>query len=271
MRHLGLGEFFIKLAMSVAGVARGGPAKVPVFASALFGMISGSSAGNVAAVGTFTIPLMKHVGYSPRFAAAVEATASTGGQFMPPVMGAVAFVLAESTMTPYSTVCMAAVIPALCYFASVYFMVDFEAARRGLRGLPKAELPATSRVLLEDGLFLVPLVLLIAMISFSGHSVLYSVLTCIVVSIIVHWIKRRRGTGWTAFFTALHDGALHTLQPAGACAAAGIIIGIRPHRSGATPGAATPTAAQTPQSGFVISLGRPPFQESGPVCAGMRG
>lgn len=226
LRNVGLGEFFIKLAMSVAGVTRGGPAKVAVFASALFGMISGSSTGNVATVGTFTIPLMKHIGYSPRFAAAVEATASTGGQLMPPVMGAAAFVLAEATMTPYSAVCMAAIIPAVCYFVSVYFMIDFEAARLGLRGLPRKELPDAVKVLREDGLYLVPILLLVVMIAFTGRSALSSALVCIAVGIAVNWIKKKRWMGWDSFFKSLQEGTLGTLQPAGACAAAGIIIGI---------------------------------------------
>ena len=226
LRNIWLGQFFITLAMSVAGVARGGPAKVSIFASALFGMISGSSTGNVATVGTFTIPLMKHTGYTARFAGAVEATASTGGQLMPPVMGAAAFVLAEATMTPYRNVCMAALIPAFCYFASVYFMIDFEAARLGLRGLSKSELPSAKKVLREDGLFLVPILLLIFMITFIGRSVLFSALVCIAVGIAVSWIKTRRWMGWANFFKSLQEGTLGTLQPAGACAAAGIIIGI---------------------------------------------
>ena len=226
LRMLGVGKFFINLAMSVAGTARGGPAKVSVFASGLFGMVSGSAMGNAVTVGTFTIPLMKHIGYRPLFAAAVEAAASTGGQIMPPVMGSVAFVLAEATMTPYRDVCIAAAIPAVCYFASVYFMIDFEAAKLGLRGLPRAELPNFWGVLREGYLFLIPIIMLVYMIVFGGYSVIMAAIASTGAAILTSWFREGSWMGWRRFVSALEEGSLGTLEAAGACAAAGIIIGV---------------------------------------------
>ena len=224
LRILGVGGFFIDLAMSVAGTARGGPAKVSVFASGLFGMVSGSAMGNAVTVGTFTIPLMKHIGYPAKFAAAVEAAASTGGQIMPPVMGSVAF--AEAIMTPYRDVCIAAALPAVCYFASVYFMVDFEAVKLGLKGLPKSELPSFWKVLKEGWPFIVPILMLVYLIVFGGRSVILAAILSTLTAIITSGLWRRRWMGWKKFVDALEEGSLGTMEAAGACAAAGIIIGI---------------------------------------------
>ncbi|MEM8801351.1 MAG: TRAP transporter fused permease subunit, partial [Pseudomonadota bacterium] len=136
-----VGDYFVNFAFAAAGRARGGPAKVSVLASGLMGMINGTSAGNVVSTGSLTIPLMKKVGYRPQSAGAIEAAASTGGQIMPPIMGAGAFIMAEITGIPYTELVVAALIPAILYFASIYFMVDFEASRTGMRGMRKDELP----------------------------------------------------------------------------------------------------------------------------------
>ncbi len=226
VRATGVGQFFIDLATSIAGMARGGPAKVAVFASALFGMVSGSSMGNAVTVGSFTIPLMKHVGYRPAFAGAVEAAASTGGQIMPPVMGSVAFVLAEATMTPYRDVMVAAIIPAICYFACVYFMVDFEALKTGLKGLPRAEMPSFRGTLRKGWLLLLPILVLIYLIVVAGRSVIMAAIACMVVALVVDLIRRKKWMGWDAIYKALQEGSIGTLEAAGACAAAGIIIDV---------------------------------------------
>ncbi|MHB8773129.1 MAG: TRAP transporter permease [Syntrophales bacterium] len=226
VRATGVGKFFIDLATSIAGMARGGPAKVAVFASALFGMVSGSSMGNAVTVGSLTIPLMKHVGYRPAFAGAVEAAASTGGQIMPPVMGSVAFVLAEATLTPYREVMLAAAIPAICYFACVYFMVDFEALKTGLKGMPRAEMPSFRGTLRKDWLLLLPILVLVYLIVVAGRSVIMAAIACMFVALVVDLIRRKKWMGWKEIFTALQEGSIGTLEAAGACAAAGIIIDI---------------------------------------------
>lgn len=226
VRATGVGQFFIDLSTSIAGRARGGPAKVAVFASALFGMVSGSSMGNAVTVGSFTIPLMKHVGYRPAFAGAVEAAASTGGQIMPPVMGSVAFVLAEATLTPYREVMIAAIIPAICYFACVFFMVDFEALKIGLKGVPKEEMPSFRGTLRKGWLLLLPILVLIYMIVVAGRSVIVSAIASMIVALAVDLIRRKKLMGWKEISKALQEGSIGTLEAAGACAAAGIIISV---------------------------------------------
>ena len=149
LEKTGIGQFFIDLANALAGWAVGGPAKVAVLSSALQGTVSGSSVANTVSTGSFTIPLMKSLGYEPEFAGAVEAAASTGGQIMPPVMGSAAFLIAESVGVPYPQLMLTALIPALLYFAGIWIMVDFEARRKGLKGLPREELPPTRPLLLR--------------------------------------------------------------------------------------------------------------------------
>ena len=192
LRATNVGHFFIQLATALAGGRRGGPAKVAIFASAMFGTISGSSMSNVAAVGTFTIPLMKRVGYSPAFAASVEAAASTGGQIMPPVMGSVAFVLAEATETPYREVMLAALIPAICYFTAMWFVIDFEAIKLGLKATPREDMPRLGKVLREGWLLLAPIVTLVVMIVMAGRSVMQSAIVSILAALAVDFIRRRR-------------------------------------------------------------------------------
>jgi TRAP transporter 4TM/12TM fusion protein len=156
-----VGDYFVNFAFACAGRARGGPAKVSIFASGLMGMINGTSAGNVVSTGSLTIPLMKKVGYPAKSAGAIEAAASTGGQIMPPIMGAGAFIMAEVTGIPYTDIAVAALIPAILYFASVYFMVDFEAARKGMRGMRKDEIPLLSKLVTQVYIY-APLIILIA-------------------------------------------------------------------------------------------------------------
>src|SRR6056297_307005 len=165
-----VGDYFVNFAFAVAGRARGGPAKVAIFASGLMGMINGTSAGNVVATGSLTIPLMKKVGYKPTTAGAVEAAASTGGQIMPPIMGAGAFIMAEITGIPYTDIAIAAIIPAILYFVSIYFMVDFEAAKLGMRGMREDELPRLRDMVRRVFLFLPIVILIVAL--FMGYSVI---------------------------------------------------------------------------------------------------
>jgi TRAP transporter 4TM/12TM fusion protein len=161
LQRAGVGEWFSHLALSLAGWTRGGPAKTAVLASAFFGTISGSPSANAATTGAFTIPLMKRSGYSPAFAGAVEAAASVGGQILPPVMGAIAFVMADFLGIPYAEVAKAALLPAVLYFMIVFMGVDFEAAKQGLRALPRAELPSFSATLREGWFFLLPIGLMV--------------------------------------------------------------------------------------------------------------
>ena len=226
MEATGVGEFFIRFASAVAGRSRGGPAKVCVVSSALFGMISGSSMGNVMTVGTFTIPLMKRTGYSPTFAGAVEAAASTGGQLMPPLMGAVAFVLADATGTPYREVMLAAVIPAICYFATVFFVVDFEALKLNLRPSADAATLNPWQVLREDWLLLVPIFMLIVMVVVLQHSITLSAIFSIGAAIAVDMIRKRRLMPLSLIWKSLAAGSRNSMQAAAACAAAGVLVGV---------------------------------------------
>ncbi|MCB1953960.1 MAG: TRAP transporter large permease subunit, partial [Rhodocyclaceae bacterium] len=166
-------KLFTDFALGLFGHRLGGPAKVSVFSSALMGTITGSGVANVVTTGQFTIPLMKRFGYSPAFAGGVEATASMGSQLMPPVMGAVAFIMAETLNVPYVEVAMAALIPALLYFGSVFWMVHLEARRAGLEGLPKEQCPNPWVGVRERGYLLIPLVVLVGLL-FSGRTPLFS-------------------------------------------------------------------------------------------------
>ncbi|PYE84893.1 TRAP transporter permease [Pseudoroseicyclus aestuarii] len=182
-----VGDYFINFAFACAGRARGGPAKVAIFASGLMGMINGTSAGNVVATGSLTIPLMKKVGYKRTTAGAVEAAASTGGQIMPPIMGAGAFIMAEITGIPYTEIALAAVIPAVLYFVSVTFMVDFEAAKLGMRGMREDELPKFAKLVRRVYLFL-PIVILIYAL-FAGYSVIRAGTLATLAAVVVSWIS----------------------------------------------------------------------------------
>ena len=218
-----VGDYFVNFAFAVAGRARGGPAKVAIFASGLMGMINGTSAGNVVATGALTIPLMKKVGYAKRTAGAVEAAASTGGQIMPPIMGAGAFIMAEITGIPYTDIAIAAIIPAILYFISVYFMVDLEAAKTGMRGMRDDELPLVKQMLKQIYLF-IPIVILIVAL-FVGYSVIRAGTLATAAAAVVSWLTPHR-MGPVRIFKALELAGVMSVQIIAVCACAGIIVGV---------------------------------------------
>ncbi|MFI0474629.1 TRAP transporter permease [Halomonas sp. HMF6819] len=218
-----VGDYFVNFAFAAAGRARGGPAKVSIFASGLMGMINGTSAGNVVSTGSLTIPLMKKVGYPARSAGAIEAAASTGGQIMPPIMGAGAFIMAEVTGIPYTEIALAALIPAILYFASIYFMVDFEAARKGMRGMRKDEIPRFSRLVKQVYLF-APIIILISAL-FMGYSVIRAGTLATASAAVVSWISPHK-MGVKAILKALQLAGTMSIQIIAVCACAGLIVGV---------------------------------------------
>ncbi len=226
MEKSGTGQLFMDFALSITGHTAGGPGKVAVVSSSLFGTVSGSAVANVMVDGPMTIPLMKRTGFRPPFAAAVEATASTGGQIMPPVMGAAAFVMAEFLAVPYATVALWAAIPAFLYYLAVFFAVHFEAKRYGLHGVPKSELPVLGHVMLSRGHLFIPIVTI-----FIGLTMGYSAPLCALVGALmclpIALMRKatRVGITWRNVLDALEEGAKNTLAVAMACACAGIVIG----------------------------------------------
>jgi TRAP transporter 4TM/12TM fusion protein len=218
-----VGDYFVNFAFALAGRARGGPAKVAIFASGLMGMINGTSAGNVVATGSLTIPLMKKVGYEKRTSGAIEAAASTGGQIMPPIMGAGAFIMAEITGIPYTDIAVAAIIPAILYFVSVYFMVDFEAAKLGMRGMRDDELPKMAEMVRRVYLFL-PIVILIAAL-FMGYSVIRAGTLATLSAAVVSWFTPYR-MDLKAIGKAFELAGTMSIQIIAVCACAGIIVGV---------------------------------------------
>jgi len=222
----GAGQLFMDFALALAGGQSGGPAKVAVITSSLFGTVSGSAVANVMTTGTFTIPLMKRTGYRPAFAGAVEAVASTGGQLMPPIMGAAAFVMAEFLGVSYLTVAGFALLPAILYYVAVFMAVHFEAKRIGLVGVPKADLPRLKGVLLERGHLFLPLVVIVAVL-LAGRSAAFSALCGIFSVVPTTWLRAstRHVFTWRAIGEALESGARNTVVVALACASAGIVIG----------------------------------------------
>jgi TRAP transporter 4TM/12TM fusion protein len=221
----GLGQLFIDLSNAVAGWTSGGPAKVAVVTSALEGMISGSSVANTVESGSFTIPMMKRLGYRPEFAAAVEASASTGGQIMPPIMGAAAFIMAEFLNMPYIEIAYAAAIPACLYFFGIFIEVHFEAKRSKLRGMNRDELPRMSTVMKERGHLLLPLFAIIFFLV-GGFTPLYAALMGLAVSIVAAQLRKSTRMGIVDVLNAFAAGARGALGVAIACATAGIIIGV---------------------------------------------
>lgn len=220
----GAGPFFIDLVMSLAGSKRGGPAKVAVISSALFGTVSGNSVANVVSTGAFTIPLMKSVGYKPKFAAAVEATASSGGQIMPPILGSAAFIMAELIGAPYSEIMLASIIPALLYFFTVFLMVDIEAAKNNLTGVAKEELPKRKYVL-QNLYMLLPLVVLTIVMTVLNQSAIRAASWGILSCIIVYIIKNRKFS-FKEIMDAMADGAKSACGMICACGTAGIVVGV---------------------------------------------
>ncbi|WP_380057541.1 TRAP transporter permease [Falsihalocynthiibacter sp. SS001] len=218
-----VGDYFVNFAFAAAGKARGGPAKVAIFASGLMGMINGTSAGNVVATGSLTIPLMKKVGYPKRTAGAVEAAASTGGQIMPPIMGAGAFIMAEITGIPYTDIAIAAIIPAILYFVSIYFMVDFEAAKLGMRGMSADELPKLRDMMRQIFLF-IPIIILIYAL-FMGYSVIRAGTLATAAAAVVSWLTPVR-MGVRSTVKAFELAGIMSIQIIAVCACAGIIVGV---------------------------------------------
>ncbi|WFE70439.1 TRAP transporter fused permease subunit [Halomonas sp. M1] len=218
-----VGDYFVNFAFAAAGRARGGPAKVSIFASGLMGMINGTSAGNVVSTGSLTIPLMKKVGYPGRSAGAIEAAASTGGQIMPPIMGAGAFIMAEVTGIPYREIAVAALIPAALYFLSVYCMVDFEAAKKGMRGMRKDEIPQFRRLVKHAYLF-APIIILIAAL-FMGYSVIRAGTLATASAAVVSWISPNK-MGIRSILRALQLAGTMSIQIIAVCACAGLIVGV---------------------------------------------
>ena len=226
LNEFGGGKVFIDLATGMAGHFRGGPAKVAVIASALFGSISGSSIANVSATGTFTIPLMKKIGYKPSFAGAVEAAASTGGQIMPPVMGSTAFVLAEIVGVSYSVVVLKALLPAIFYFLAVLIMVDLEAIRSNLKGISRKELPVPIKILKEKWAFLSPLIIIFISLMIFKVSTLRAATYGIAAVLIAPFFCKGVNVNLSKFLNALYEGALGVINIITSCATAGIIIGV---------------------------------------------
>ncbi|SHG78534.1 TRAP transporter permease [Marivita hallyeonensis] len=218
-----VGDYFVNFAFAAAGRARGGPAKVAIFASGLMGMINGTSAGNVVATGSLTIPLMKKVGYHRKTAGAVEAAASTGGQIMPPIMGAGAFIMAEITGIPYQEIAIAAIIPAILYFVSIYFMVDFEAAKLNMRGMREDELPKFAALARQAYLFVPILILIVAL--FLGYSVIRAGTLATVAAAVVSWLTPHR-MGIRSILKAFELAGVMSIQIIAVCACAGIIVGV---------------------------------------------
>jgi TRAP transporter 4TM/12TM fusion protein len=221
----GLGQLFIDLSNAAAGWASGGPAKVAVVTSALEGMISGSSVANTVESGSFTIPMMKRLGYRPEFAAAVEASASTGGQIMPPIMGAAAFIMAEFLNMPYIEIAKAAAIPACLYFFGIFIEVHLEAKRSKLRGMSRDELPRMTTVMKERGHLFFPLVAIIVFLM-GGYTPLYAALMGLVVCVLAAQVRKSTRMGIVDILNAFAAGARGALGVAIACATAGIIIGV---------------------------------------------
>jgi len=225
LEKTGLGQLFIDLSNAVAGWAAGGPAKVAVIASALEGTVSGSSVANTAGSGSFTIPMMKKLGYEPEFAGAVEATASTGGQLMPPIMGAAAFLMAEFIGLPYFRIVTAAIIPALLYYFGVWTQVHFEARRLGLKGMSRDELPKIGTVLRERGHLLVPLLALIYLLA-NGYTPMRAALVAILLTIGSAMLKKNTRISFADIVEGLEKGARGALGVVAATACAGIIVGV---------------------------------------------
>ena len=224
LERTGISAFFIDLANSIAGASAGGPAKVAVISSALCGMVSGSSVGNTVTTGSVTIPMMKKTGYKGEFAGAVEAAASTGGQIMPPIMGAAAFLMAEYMGIPYAQVALKAILPAVLYFTGIYIAVHLEAKKLGLRGMPRSELPKMGK-LIKKIYLLTPLVVLVVMVSINLKTMQFCASVAIIITIFVGLFNKDDRITPQKIFDALEAGGKGTITVAVACAMAGIVAG----------------------------------------------
>lgn len=224
LKYSGFSQFINDISLTLVGRSAGGPAKVAVIASALMGMINGSAIANVATTGTITIPMMKKTGYKKEFAAAVEAVASTGGQFTPPIMGAVGFVMAEFMGVSYTKVLVAAAIPAFLYYLSLLFAVHFEAKRLGLSGLSKENIPDALQVLKNQGHLLIPLVVLLVLLG-VGYTPLFAAVISIFATIGASWLRKETRMDWKTIAKATVEGARSSITVGMSCVIIGIIIG----------------------------------------------
>lgn len=224
LERTGIADFFINIANAFVGGFSGGPAKVAVVASAMEGMVSGSSVANTVGSGSVTIPLMKKTGYKPEFAAAAEASASTGGQIMPPIMGAAAFLMADYIGVPYSNIVVRAILPAVLYFAGIFIAVHLEAKKEGLRGLTREELPRI-KPLLKQTYLLLPLILLVYLVGTSKNSIQYAAAVAIIVAIVVSLFNKENRITPKKIWEALAAGGQGMITVAAACGVAGMIAG----------------------------------------------
>ncbi|MBQ2088180.1 MAG: TRAP transporter fused permease subunit, partial [Selenomonas sp.] len=224
LKYSGFSQFINDISLTIVGRTPGGPAKVSVIASAMMGMINGSAIANVATTGTITIPLMKKTGYRKEFAGAVEAVASTGGQFTPPIMGAVGFVMAEFMAVSYTKVMLAAAIPAVLYYVSLLWSVHLEAKRLGLSGLSPENIPKAAQVLKARGHLLVPLVVLLALM-FYGYTPLYAAIAAIFVTVPVSWLRRETRMTPGIILQAVVEGSRSAVGVGVSCVIIGVIIG----------------------------------------------
>ena len=224
LERSGAGAFFMELATALTGRWRGGPAKIATVSSALFGSISGSSVANVVASGAFTIPMMKRIGFKPHHAGGIEAIASTGGQIMPPIMGSGVFILATLTQTDYLSIAVMNVIPAILFFAFVLMMVDLEAIRTGIKGLPSEEIPQVWEVLRRGWHFFIPLIVVIALL-FRGYSPDLGAFWGIIAALVLSWRRRETAMGPRKIFRGLVAGAHNNTSAGAAIGSLGVIIG----------------------------------------------
>ena len=225
LEQSGTGQFFMDFATGLVGGSKGGPGKISCISSSLFGTISGSAVANVMVDGWLTIPLMKRTGFKDEFAAAVEATASTGGQIMPPVMGAAAFVIAEFTGIPYIDICKHALIPALLYYLALFMAIHFEATKTGLLGIPKEERPKLGSVIVAKGHLFLPLAVIIYFM-LAGYTPMYACIYATLSVVLIALLKKETRMGLMKTLQALEFGAKNTLPVAAACACAGIVVGM---------------------------------------------
>ncbi len=221
----GAGQLFMNFANAIAGGQRGGPGKVAVVSSSLFGTISGSAVANVMVDGWLTIPMMKRTGFKPEAAAAIEAVASTGGQIMPPIMGAAAFVMAEFMGVSYAAIMLAALIPALFYYGALFASIHFNAIRSGLKGIPREELPILGHIMWRQGHLFLPLVIIFVLLV-QGFTATYAAIMATGTVLVLSWLRKETRVTPTRAIAALRDGAEQTVPVAMATAAAGIVIGI---------------------------------------------
>ncbi|KPK89432.1 MAG: hypothetical protein AMJ94_12105, partial [Deltaproteobacteria bacterium SM23_61] len=225
LEKTGAGQFIIDFSMALVGRTTGGPAKVAIVASSLFGTVSGHSVANVYGTGTFTIPLMKRMGYKPEFAGAVEASASTGGQIMPPIMGAAAFIMAEILGIPYITVCKYAILPAILYYVAVFASTHIEALKLQLGGLADADIPKMTKTLKEGAQFFIPIALLVGILV-QGYTPFRAAFIAIIALIAVAMFKKQSRVSPRGFIEALVQGAKNSIVIAVSCACAGIVVGV---------------------------------------------